>query len=75
MVAAPAEVAGPKSFWPIGHVVQFRREPLALLTRPARECGGVTRFLAATQSVYLLNHPALRPGKGGVMMKTVNRKS
>ena len=57
MVAALAEVPGPKSFWPVGHVVQFRRDPLALLTRLAREYGDVVRFLAATQPVYLLNHP------------------
>src|SRR5215210_5922718 len=57
MVAARAEAPGPKGFWPVGHVVQFRRNPLALLTRVAREYGDVARFLAATQTVYLLNHP------------------
>src|SRR5215204_7646973 len=57
MVAALAEVPGPKGFWPVGHVVQFRRDPLALLTRVAREYGDVARFSAATQAVYLLNHP------------------
>src|SRR5215207_2098643 len=57
MVAARAEVPGPKGFWPVGHVVQFRRDPLALLTRVAREYGDVARFNAATQTVYLLNHP------------------
>jgi cytochrome P450 len=57
MVAALAAAPGPKSFWPVGHVVQFRRDPLALLTRLAREYGDVARFLAATQTVYLLNHP------------------
>ena len=29
MGAARAEVPGPKGFWPVGHVVQFRRDPLA----------------------------------------------
>jgi cytochrome P450 len=57
MVAAFAEVPGPRGFWPVGHVVQFRRDPLALLTRVAREYGDVARFNAATQTVYLLNHP------------------
>src|SRR5829696_3936047 len=57
MLAALAEVPGPRGFWPVGHVVQFRRDPLALLTRLAREYGDVARFTAATQSVYLLSHP------------------
>src|SRR5829696_5483544 len=57
MVAARAGVPGPKGFWPVGHVVQFRRDPLALLTRVAREYGDVARFNAATQTVYLLSHP------------------
>lgn len=57
MVAALAEAPGPNSFWPVGHVVQFRRDPLALLTRLAREYGDVTRFSAATQTIYFLNHP------------------
>jgi cytochrome P450 len=57
MVAALAEVPGPKGFWPVGHVVQFRRDPLALLARVAREYGDVARFNAATQTVYVLNHP------------------
>ena len=57
MVTARAEAPGPKGFWPFGHVVQFRRDPLALLTRVAREYGDVARFSAATQTVYFLNHP------------------
>src|SRR5215211_120179 len=57
MVAARAEVPGPRGFWPVGHVVQFRRDPLALLTRVAREYGDVARFNAGPQSIYLLNHP------------------
>src|SRR5215218_4797704 len=57
MAAARAAAPGPKGFWPVGHVVQFRRDPLALLTRVAREYGDVARFLAATQTIYLLNHP------------------
>src|ERR1044072_1142762 len=57
MAVARAGAPGPKGFWPVGHVVQFRRDPLALLTRVAREYGDVARFLAATQTVYLLNHP------------------
>jgi cytochrome P450 len=30
MVAALAEAPGPRGFWPVGQVVQFRRDPLAL---------------------------------------------
>ena len=57
MVAALAEAPGPKGFWPVGHVVQFRRDPLALLTRVAREYGDVARCKAGPQSLYLINHP------------------
>ncbi len=57
MVAAPAQVPGPRAYWPVGQVVQFRRDPLALLTRLAREYGDVARFNAATQPLYLLSHP------------------
>ncbi|HEX8338709.1 MAG TPA: cytochrome P450 [Pyrinomonadaceae bacterium] len=57
MVAALTAAPGPRGFWPVGQVVQFRRDPLALLTRLAREYGDVVRFQAATQAVYLLNHP------------------
>jgi cytochrome P450 len=57
MVAALAAAPGPRGFWPVGQVVQFRRDPLALLTRLAREYGDVARFMAATQTVHLLNHP------------------
>jgi len=41
MVAALAEAPGPRGFWPVGQVVQFRRDPLTLLTRLAREYGDV----------------------------------
>jgi hypothetical protein len=37
MGAALAEVSGPRGFRPVGPVVQFRRDPLTLLTRVARE--------------------------------------
>jgi cytochrome P450 len=57
MVAALAEVPGPRTLWPVGQVVQFRRDPLTLLARVAREYGDVARFNAATQTVYVLNHP------------------
>jgi cytochrome P450 len=56
MVAA-LEVPGPKAFWPIGHAYSFRRDPLAFLTRLAREYGDVALFKAGPQRVYLLNHP------------------
>ena len=28
------EAPGPRTFWPVGQVVQFRRDPLALLAKP-----------------------------------------
>src|SRR5919108_3583452 len=56
MVAAPV-APGPKTLWPGGHLFYFRRDPLNLLTRLAREYGDVVHFKAGTQRVFLLNHP------------------
>jgi cytochrome P450 len=56
MVAA-REVPGPKTYWPGGHGLYFRREPLTFLTRLAREYGDVVQFRAGPQRVFLLNHP------------------
>ena len=56
-MVATLRAPGPKTFWPVGHVYQFRRDPLTFLTRLAREYGDVARFKAATQSIYLLSHP------------------
>ena len=56
MVAAHV-APGPKTLWPGGHLFYFRRDPLNLLTRLAREFGDVVQFRAGTQRVFLLNHP------------------
>src|ERR671936_1955431 len=56
MVAAPV-APGPKTLWPGGHLFYFRRDPLDLLTRLAREYGDVVQFRAGAQRVFLLNHP------------------
>ena len=51
------EAPGPKSFWSLGNVYHFRRDPLAFLTRLAREYGDVARFQAGPQTIFLLSHP------------------
>ena len=56
MVAAHV-APGPKTLWPGGHLFYFRRDPLNLLARLAREYGDVVQFRAGTQRVFLLNHP------------------
>jgi cytochrome P450 len=48
---------GPRAIWPLGQLVQFRRDPLTFLARLAREYGDVARCKAGPQSIYLLNHP------------------
>ena len=55
--AAAREVPGPRPFWPVGHVYQFSRDPLAFLARLAREYGDVSRFHSGPQSVFFLSHP------------------
>ncbi|MCA1633555.1 MAG: cytochrome P450 [Acidobacteria bacterium] len=58
MVAALAP-PGPKSLWPGGHIIAFRRDPLAFLSRLARDYGDVARFRVGPQRAFLLNHPDL----------------
>jgi cytochrome P450 len=41
----------------LGALVQPGRDPLALLTRLAREYGDIVHFRMAGEQVYLLNHP------------------
>ncbi len=57
MVAALAEVPGPRALWPVGQVYALRTDPLKLLARLAREYGDVVRFWGGPQPMYLLNHP------------------
>lgn len=60
MGAAVAMAApGPKSWWPGGQMIAFRRDPLAFLARLAREYGDVAQFRVGPQRAFLLNHPEL----------------
>jgi cytochrome P450 len=57
--ATALEAPGPKTFWPGGHVLNFRRDTLRFLTRAAREYGDVVQFRVGTEQIFLLNHPDL----------------
>jgi cytochrome P450 len=59
MSAAPIPT-GPKGPPLVGQLFAFRRDPLAFLTRIAREYpGDVLRFRPGPRDVYLLKHPDL----------------
>lgn len=48
---------GPKSLWPGGQMLAFRRNPPDLLLKTAREYGDIAHFKIGPQHVYLLSHP------------------
>jgi len=59
MSAAPIP-SGPKGPPLVGHLFAFRRDPLAFLSRVARDYpGDVVRFRPGPRDVYLLKHPDL----------------
>ena len=59
MSAAPVP-SGPKGPPLVGHLFAFRRDPLAFLSRIARDYpGDVVRFRPGPRDVYLLKHPDL----------------
>lgn len=58
MVAALAP-PGPKTLWPGGHMIAFRRDPLKFLSGLAREYGDVAQFRVGPQRAFLLSHPDL----------------
>src|SRR6266851_9996727 len=52
--------SGPKGPPLVGHLFAFRRDPLAFLSRIARDYpGDVVRFRPGPRDVYLLKHPDL----------------
>jgi cytochrome P450 len=59
MVAAVRSPPGPKSWFPGGQILAFRRDPLAFLSRLAREYGDVAEFRVGPQRAFFLNHPDL----------------
>ncbi|HYE16418.1 MAG TPA: cytochrome P450 [Pyrinomonadaceae bacterium] len=58
-MATALEAPGPRAKWPGGHMLAFRRDPLAFLGRTAREHGDVSQFRVGPQQFFLLNHPDL----------------
>jgi len=47
----------PPGHWLLGHLVEFRRDVLGLLTESARTFGEVVRFRLGPKVIHLLNHP------------------
>lgn len=43
----------------LGHIPQFRRDPLGLIIRSVRTHGDFVRFRLGPHSVYLVNHPEM----------------
>ncbi len=50
---------GPRSRLPGDQYLAFRRNPLRLLMRVARDYGDIAHFQIGLQRVFLLNHPDL----------------
>ncbi|HKD17439.1 MAG TPA: cytochrome P450, partial [Thermoanaerobaculia bacterium] len=48
---------GPPRRFPGSHVLAMRRDPLAFLTRTARDYGDVARFRMGPVELYLVNRP------------------
>jgi cytochrome P450 len=51
--AAPSTLGKPI----LGHLLEFRRDPLSFLTGIAREHGDIVHFKLGAQDLYLFNHP------------------
>lgn len=49
--------SGPKGKPFVGHLMEFRNDPLDFLLGLAREHGDVVRFKLGPQEIYLVNHP------------------
>jgi cytochrome P450 len=54
---ASAFPPGPKGLPFVGHLFAFRRDPIGLLQRLARDYGDLVYFRVGPQDVFLLNHP------------------
>ena len=48
---------GPRTHWPTGHLLAFRRDPLTLFTAARDRHGDVVRFRLGTMPVHLVAHP------------------
>lgn len=56
---AKRRAPGPAGSWLGGSLSEFRRDPLALMERSAREHGDIVRFRFGPVTAHLLNHPDL----------------
>ncbi len=52
-------IPSPKGRRLIGHLAEFKKNPLDCMSRWHRECGDIVNFQILTQHFYLLSHPDL----------------
>lgn len=52
-------VDAPGKRWLLGHVLEFKRSPLATMTRWRERCGDFVRFSLGPKDLHLLSHPVL----------------
>ncbi|HSE57171.1 MAG TPA: cytochrome P450 [Nitrospiraceae bacterium] len=52
-------VEAPGKRWFLGHVLEFKRNPLETMTLWRERCGDFVRFSLGPKELYLLSHPAL----------------
>jgi cytochrome P450 len=56
---ASGPLPGPRSRWPLATVLEFRRDPIAFLSKNARTYGDLVHFRLGRRHAYQLNHPDL----------------
>ena len=52
-------VNAPRKRWLLGHVLEFKRNPLETMTAWRADCGDFVRFALGPREMYLLSHPVL----------------
>jgi cytochrome P450 len=52
-------VDAPGKRWLLGHVLEFKRNPLETMTSWRERCGDFVRFVLGSRELYLLSHPTL----------------
>ena len=57
MTVASRDPPGPKARFPGALILAYRRDPLGLFERTARQYGDVALLRLGRNRIYLLNHP------------------
>src|ERR1051325_1953489 len=56
-MAALIQPPGPRRKLIVGHLMEFRRDPIGLLQRSAREHGDIVHLQLGPQAIYVFNNP------------------